>query len=200
MVINFKDYNILIINSYQMFIHLWNFLNLCQNLYIKSWWCHLLWWMPFGNPKRKTHQIHMNEGKSKYLKNMFNKHKNCEKQKKSISKRLLKIRFNFDPSKVHNYHLVYLFIFKNFTLDFIISPFKAYLVIINNLEWKIIWILQFTNNPINQLLHNFELWKFTINNELFSENSFTNVFIIIVLMYCQLLNDKFKIMLFNTTI
>jgi hypothetical protein len=68
------------------------------------------------------------------------------------------------------------------------------------LEWKIIWILQFTNNPINQLLHNFELWKFTINNELFSENSFTNVFIIIVLMYCQLLNDKFKIMLFNTTI
>jgi hypothetical protein len=26
--------------------------------------------------------------------------------KKFISKRLLKTRFNFDPSKVHNYHLV----------------------------------------------------------------------------------------------
>jgi hypothetical protein len=27
-------------------------------------------------------------------------------QKKFISKRLLKIRFNSDPSKIHNYHLV----------------------------------------------------------------------------------------------
>jgi hypothetical protein len=30
----------------------------------------------------------------------------CEKQKKSILKRLLNIRFNFDLSKVHNFHLV----------------------------------------------------------------------------------------------
>jgi hypothetical protein len=60
------------------------------------------------------------------------------RKKKSISKRLLKISFNFELSKVHNYHLVYLFIYKKFTLHFIISPFKAYLVIINNLEWKII--------------------------------------------------------------
>jgi hypothetical protein len=58
-----------------------------------------------GNPKRKTHKIHMNEGKNRHLKNMFNRQKNCEKQKKSISKRLLEIRFNLDLSKVHNYHL-----------------------------------------------------------------------------------------------
>jgi len=34
------------------------------------------------------------------------KHRNFDKHKKIISKRLLKIRSNFDPSKVHNYHLV----------------------------------------------------------------------------------------------
>jgi hypothetical protein len=33
-------------------------------------------------------------------------HKNFEKQKKFISKGLLKTRSNFDLSKVHNHHLV----------------------------------------------------------------------------------------------
>jgi hypothetical protein len=35
------------------------------------------------------------------------------RKKKSISKRLLKIRFNFDLSKVHNYHLVIYLSIKN---------------------------------------------------------------------------------------
>jgi hypothetical protein len=33
-------------------------------------------------------------------------HRNFDKHKKIISKGLLKIKSNFDPSKVHNYHLV----------------------------------------------------------------------------------------------
>jgi hypothetical protein len=32
--------------------------------------------------------------------------KNLRNKKQFISKRLLKTRFNFDPSKVYNYHLV----------------------------------------------------------------------------------------------
>jgi hypothetical protein len=47
----------------------------------------------------------MNEGQCKDF-NMFIKHNFFKNNKKSISKGLLKIRFNFDPSKVHNYHLV----------------------------------------------------------------------------------------------
>jgi hypothetical protein len=47
----------------------------------------------------------MNEGQCKYF-NMFIKHIFFKNNKKSIPKGLLKIRFNFDPSKVHNYYLV----------------------------------------------------------------------------------------------
>jgi hypothetical protein len=36
--------------------------------------------MPLGNPKRITNKIHMNEGKSRYFKNMFNRHKNYGKK------------------------------------------------------------------------------------------------------------------------
>jgi hypothetical protein len=53
--------------------------------------------------------------------------------KKFISKGLLKIRFNFDPSKVHNYHLVKVSQNK-FTFNFIISFFNLFLVPINNLN------------------------------------------------------------------
>jgi hypothetical protein len=60
--------------------------------------------------------------------------KSCSlKQKKSISKRLLKIRSNFGPSKIHNYHLAN-GIEKKFTLNFIISLFKTNLITINNLD------------------------------------------------------------------
>jgi hypothetical protein len=53
--------------------------------------------------------------------------------KKIISKGLLKIRFNFDLSKVHNYHLVKVSQ-KQFTLNFIISFFNPFLILVNNLE------------------------------------------------------------------
>jgi hypothetical protein len=56
-----------------MSTHLWNLLNKGQT-YIKSRWCHLLWWMPLGNLKRKTYNIHMNEGQNKYLKNILGLH------------------------------------------------------------------------------------------------------------------------------
>jgi hypothetical protein len=53
--------------------------------------------------------------------------------KKFISKGLLKIRFNFDPLKVHNYHLVKVSQ-KKITFNFIISFFNPFLVPINNLQ------------------------------------------------------------------
>jgi len=56
--------------------------------------------MLLGNLKNKTHKIHMNIGQSKYFKNMFIKEFFFEKKEKSISKGLLKIRFNFDLSKI----------------------------------------------------------------------------------------------------
>jgi hypothetical protein len=30
----------------------------------------MLWWMPLGNLKRKTHKVHMNEEQNKYFKNI----------------------------------------------------------------------------------------------------------------------------------
>jgi hypothetical protein len=48
----------------------------------------------------------MNESQCKDFNNMFIKHIFFKNNKKSISKGLLKTRLNFDPSKVHNYHLV----------------------------------------------------------------------------------------------
>jgi hypothetical protein len=48
--------------------------------------------------------------------------------KKIISKGLLKTRLNFDPSKVHNYHLVKVLPKK------IVSFFDPFLVPINHLE------------------------------------------------------------------
>jgi hypothetical protein len=59
-----------------------------------------------GCQKKKTHKVHMNEIQNKDLKKMFIRHNFLKNKKKTISKRLLKIRFNFDPSKVHNYHLL----------------------------------------------------------------------------------------------
>jgi hypothetical protein len=54
---------------------------------------------------------------------------------------------------------------------------------------------------MNQLVHIFELQKSITNNQcVFSKCSFTNVFIIIILMYYQFLIDKFKIMLSTTSI
>jgi hypothetical protein len=50
----------------------------------------------------------MNEGQNKYFENMVTRHKIFEK-KQSISKRFLKMRSNFETSKIHNYHLVKVF-------------------------------------------------------------------------------------------
>jgi hypothetical protein len=83
--------------------------------------------VPFRNPKKKTHKVHMNEGQSRDIYIMF------IKIKKSISKRLLKIRSNFGPLKIHNYDLVNV-IKKKFTFNFIIPLFKTILIIINNLD------------------------------------------------------------------
>jgi hypothetical protein len=54
-------------------------------------------------------------------------------KKKFISKGLLKIRSNFDLSKVHKYHLVKVSQ-KKTTLNFIISFFNPFLILTNNLE------------------------------------------------------------------
>jgi hypothetical protein len=54
--------------------------------------------------------------------------------KKNHFKRTFKTRSNFDPSKVHNYHLVKVSPKKYFTLKFIISFLNPCLVTINNLE------------------------------------------------------------------
>jgi hypothetical protein len=62
----------------------------------------------------------MNIDQSKYFKNMFIKDFVFDKKRKIISKGFLKIRFNFDNSKVHNYHLLKIFK-KDFTPNFIIS-------------------------------------------------------------------------------
>jgi hypothetical protein len=53
--------------------------------------------------------------------------------KKFISKGLLKIRFNSNLSKVHNYHLVKVSQKKEFTLNFIILIFNPFIIPINNL-------------------------------------------------------------------
>jgi len=42
--------------------------------------------MPFGNPKKKIHNVHMNISKSKYLRNMFIGGVVFEKKKKSFQK------------------------------------------------------------------------------------------------------------------
>jgi len=36
--------------------------------------------MLFGNPEKKTHKVHMNEGQSKYFENMVIRHKEFEKK------------------------------------------------------------------------------------------------------------------------
>jgi Zn-dependent M32 family carboxypeptidase len=36
--------------------------------------------MLFGNPQKKTHKVHMNEGQSKYFENMVIRHKEFEKK------------------------------------------------------------------------------------------------------------------------
>jgi hypothetical protein len=60
----------------------------------------------FENLKRKTHKIHENKSPFRHFNYVPIGHKNFDKQKKIISKGLLKTKFNFDASKVHNYHLV----------------------------------------------------------------------------------------------
>jgi len=60
--------------------------------------------------------------------------KSCSlKQKNPFQKDFLKIRSNFGPLKIHNYHLANV-IKKQFTLNFIISLFKTNLIIINKLD------------------------------------------------------------------
>jgi hypothetical protein len=56
--------------------------------------------------KEKPHKIHQNKSPFRYFNYVPIGHKIFDKQKKIISKGLLKTRFNFDASKVHNYHLV----------------------------------------------------------------------------------------------
>jgi hypothetical protein len=69
------------------------------------------------------------------------------------SKRLLKARFNSNPSKVHNYYLIKVSQENIFTLTFMISFFNSCLIVINNLKWNSIWIKFFVNNLINWSIH-----------------------------------------------
>jgi len=51
--------------------------------------------MPFGNPKKKIHNIHMNINKSKYLRNMFIGGVVFEKFKKNHFKRTFENKVQF---------------------------------------------------------------------------------------------------------
>jgi hypothetical protein len=56
---------------------------------------------------KKSCRVHMNEGQNRNFEDMFIRlFFNRKITIKSISKGSLKIRSNFDPSKVNNYHLV----------------------------------------------------------------------------------------------
>lgn len=57
----------------------------------------------FESPKRKSHKVHMNKSPTRYWKKCVLKIKILRKN--FISKELLKIRSNFDPSKVHKSYL-----------------------------------------------------------------------------------------------
>jgi hypothetical protein len=55
---------------------------------------------------KNPHKMHKNKNPFRYFNYGPIGHRNFDKHKKFISKGLLKIRFNFDPSTVHNYNLV----------------------------------------------------------------------------------------------
>ncbi len=91
--------------------------------------------MPHENFIKKTHKVHMNKIQLKDFKNMFIRHKNLRNKKKTFSNKLLKIKFNFDLSKLHNYHLIkvlkkknshliYYFIFQAILIHY--KQFEAY--------------------------------------------------------------------------
>jgi hypothetical protein len=60
----------------------------------------------FRKSTKKTHKVHKNKILFRYFNYVPIGHKNFDKQKKFISKGLLKTSSNFDLSKVHNYHVV----------------------------------------------------------------------------------------------
>jgi hypothetical protein len=62
--------------------------------------------MPFGTSNKKPIKSILMKANVKILTTCSLSTIFFKNNKKSISKGLLKIRFNFDPSKVHNYHLV----------------------------------------------------------------------------------------------
>ncbi len=100
----FEDFNTIIFN-YQMLIHLWNLLNLGQNLYQNLLMIIMVdvTWKSLKKNSQNPHEW----GPNRDFKNIFIRHTKFEKQKtKIISKGLLRIRFIFYPSKVYNYHLV----------------------------------------------------------------------------------------------
>jgi hypothetical protein len=81
-------------------------------------------------------------------------------KKKDPSQKDFENKVKFWPFKSLYLSFGQSFLIKHFTLEFIISLCKAYLIIINNLECNIIWILQFINNPINWPSHVFLISKF----------------------------------------
>jgi len=64
----------------------------------------VVWSNHFENYKRKTHKVHKNKVALRYFNYVPIGNIKFDKHKKFISKGLSK--YNFDPSKVHNYHLV----------------------------------------------------------------------------------------------
>ncbi len=88
-----------------MLIHLWNFLNLGQNLYQKLLMIIMVD-VTWKSLKKKSHKIHMNETQIEISKTFSLGTQNLKNKRKSISEGLLRIRFIFYSSKVYNYHLV----------------------------------------------------------------------------------------------
>ncbi len=56
----------------------------------------------FWKSYKKTHEIHKNKVLFRYFNYVPIDHRNVDKHKKNHLKRTLKIRSNFDHSKVHN--------------------------------------------------------------------------------------------------
>jgi hypothetical protein len=86
--------------------------------------------------KKKTHKAHKNQILFRSFNYVPIGHKKFDKQKKIISKGLLKTSSNFDLSKVHNYHLIKVSPKTISHLPFMISFFNPCLATINNLEWS----------------------------------------------------------------
>jgi hypothetical protein len=128
-----------------MFTHLRNFLNLYQKMLMSFVMVNASW-----KSEKENQKVHMNEAQLENL-------KTCSLGKEIwkiiqyiyFKKIKLGIRSNFNPSKVHNYHMVKVFWKKCLTHNFIISFLNTYIVIMKKFKWNFIWFKKFLDNLIS---------------------------------------------------